>query len=146
MLHRVIVMVRFIQPSLFISGCLWVEVESEAGFEVHGDVALYSGLAAGLVIVATLVIIVTLYRRSQSEYTVDAIDASALTGGFQSFSFKRNTQGQNSYSIRIIYFIYLFSLYLPDCVSQILDKVSFLCVCPPPLSPLFHATCFSWRQ
>uniref|UniRef100_A0A8C2CY25 Netrin receptor UNC5 n=1 Tax=Cyprinus carpio TaxID=7962 RepID=A0A8C2CY25_CYPCA len=50
------------------------------------DVALYSGLAAGLVTVVVLIIAVTLYRRNQSEYGVDVIDSSALTGGFQSFS------------------------------------------------------------
>uniref|UniRef100_A0A9J8AQY9 Netrin receptor UNC5 n=1 Tax=Cyprinus carpio carpio TaxID=630221 RepID=A0A9J8AQY9_CYPCA len=57
------------------------------------DVALYSGLAAGLVTVVVLIIAVTLYRRNQSEYGVDVIDSSALTGGFQSFSFKSARQG-----------------------------------------------------
>uniref|UniRef100_A0A672SRC1 Netrin receptor UNC5 n=1 Tax=Sinocyclocheilus grahami TaxID=75366 RepID=A0A672SRC1_SINGR len=52
----------------------------------NNDVALYSGLAAGVVTVVVLVIAVTLYRRNQSEYGVDVIDSSALTGGFQSFS------------------------------------------------------------
>ncbi|XP_062416430.1 netrin receptor UNC5D-like [Pungitius pungitius] len=60
-------------------------VESSSG---GGDVALYSGLAAGVVAVVLLVVGVTLYRRSQSQYGVDVIDSSALTGGFQSFSFK----------------------------------------------------------
>uniref|UniRef100_M3ZSU5 Netrin receptor UNC5 n=1 Tax=Xiphophorus maculatus TaxID=8083 RepID=M3ZSU5_XIPMA len=44
------------------------------------DVALYSGLAAGVVTVVLLIVAVTLYRRSQSEYGVDVIDSSALTG------------------------------------------------------------------
>uniref|UniRef100_A0AAX7T640 Netrin receptor UNC5 n=1 Tax=Astatotilapia calliptera TaxID=8154 RepID=A0AAX7T640_ASTCA len=57
-----------------------------------GDVALYSGLAAGVVTVVLLIVAVTLYRRSQSEYGVDVIDSSALTGGFQSFSFKTSRQ------------------------------------------------------
>uniref|UniRef100_A0A665V3S9 Netrin receptor UNC5 n=1 Tax=Echeneis naucrates TaxID=173247 RepID=A0A665V3S9_ECHNA len=58
------------------------------------DVALYSGLAAGVVTVVLLIVAVTLYRRSQSEYGVDVIDSSALTGGFQSFSFKTSRQGE----------------------------------------------------
>ncbi|XP_022522583.2 netrin receptor UNC5D isoform X3 [Astyanax mexicanus] len=57
------------------------------------DVALYSGLAAGVIAVAVLIISVTLYRRSQSEYGVDVIDSSALAGGFQSFNFKTARQG-----------------------------------------------------
>uniref|UniRef100_A0AAY5ENC6 Netrin receptor UNC5 n=1 Tax=Electrophorus electricus TaxID=8005 RepID=A0AAY5ENC6_ELEEL len=61
--------------------------------EINNNVALYSGLAVGVVTVVVLVIVVTLYRRSQSEYGVDVIDSSALTGGFQSFSFKGNRQG-----------------------------------------------------
>uniref|UniRef100_A0A3Q2PZ88 Netrin receptor UNC5 n=1 Tax=Fundulus heteroclitus TaxID=8078 RepID=A0A3Q2PZ88_FUNHE len=60
--------------------------------ERTSDVALYSGLAAGVVTVVLLIIAVTLYRRSQSEYGVDVIDSSALTGGFQSFSFKTSRQ------------------------------------------------------
>uniref|UniRef100_A0A3Q3JV94 Netrin receptor UNC5 n=1 Tax=Monopterus albus TaxID=43700 RepID=A0A3Q3JV94_MONAL len=60
--------------------------------ENSSDVALYSGLAAGAVTVVLLIIAVTLYRRSQSEYGVDVIDSSALTGGFQSFSFKTSRQ------------------------------------------------------
>ncbi|XP_029693728.1 netrin receptor UNC5D-like isoform X2 [Takifugu rubripes] len=63
------------------------------GVEGSSDVALYSGLAAGVVTVVLLIIAVTLYRRSQSEYGVDVIDSSALTGGFQSFSFKTSRQG-----------------------------------------------------
>lgn len=64
------------------------------GVENSSDVALYSGLAAGVVTVVLLIIAVTLYRRSQSEYGVDVIDSSALTGGFQSFSFKTSRQGE----------------------------------------------------
>uniref|UniRef100_A0A8D3DJD6 Netrin receptor UNC5 n=1 Tax=Scophthalmus maximus TaxID=52904 RepID=A0A8D3DJD6_SCOMX len=45
------------------------------------DVALYSGLGAGLVAVAILVVAVMLYRRNHSEYGVDVIDSSALAGG-----------------------------------------------------------------
>ncbi|CAG05232.1 unnamed protein product, partial [Tetraodon nigroviridis] len=62
------------------------------GVESSSDVALYSGLAAGVVTVVLLIVAVTLYRRSQSEYGVDVIDSSALTGGFQSFSFKTSRQ------------------------------------------------------
>ncbi|XP_053709920.1 unc-5 netrin receptor Da [Synchiropus splendidus] len=62
------------------------------GVESSSDVALYSGLAAGVVTVVLLIVAVTLYRRSQSEYGVDVIDSSALTGGFQSFSFKSSRQ------------------------------------------------------
>lgn len=65
------------------------------GVENSSDVALYSGLAAGVVTVVLLIIAVTLYRRSQSEYGVDVIDSSALTGGFQSFSFKTSRQGES---------------------------------------------------
>nr|XP_015196317.1 PREDICTED: netrin receptor UNC5D [Lepisosteus oculatus] len=61
--------------------------------EGTSDVALYSGLAAGVTAVAVLVVAVTLYRKSQSEYGVDVIDSSALTGGFQSFNFKTTRQG-----------------------------------------------------
>uniref|UniRef100_A0A8C9SIC8 Netrin receptor UNC5 n=1 Tax=Scleropages formosus TaxID=113540 RepID=A0A8C9SIC8_SCLFO len=63
------------------------------GMEGTNDVALYSGLAAGVIAVAILVVAVTLYRRNQSEYGVDVIDSSALTGGFQSFNFKTARQG-----------------------------------------------------
>lgn len=62
------------------------------GVEGNSDVALYSGLAAGVVTVVVLIVAVTLYRRSQSEYGVDVIDSSALTGGFQSFTFKTSRQ------------------------------------------------------
>ncbi|XP_036750261.1 netrin receptor UNC5D isoform X10 [Manis pentadactyla] len=48
--------------------------------ENASDIALYSGLGAAVVTVAVLVIGVTLYRRSQSDYGVDVIDSSALTG------------------------------------------------------------------
>ncbi|KAI4879962.1 hypothetical protein NFI96_010033 [Prochilodus magdalenae] len=61
--------------------------------EGSNDVALYSGLAAGVIAVAVLIISVTLYRRSQSEYGVDVIDSSALAGGFQTFNFKTARQG-----------------------------------------------------
>uniref|UniRef100_A0AAY4DPT4 Netrin receptor UNC5 n=1 Tax=Denticeps clupeoides TaxID=299321 RepID=A0AAY4DPT4_9TELE len=64
-----------------------------AGMEGTNDVALYSGLAAGVVAVTVLVVAVMLYRKSQSEYGVDVIDSSALTGGFQSFNFKTTRQG-----------------------------------------------------
>ncbi|KAG1958709.1 netrin receptor UNC5D isoform X1 [Pimephales promelas] len=57
------------------------------------DVALYSGLAAGVIAVVVLVVAITLYRKSQSEYGVDVIDSSALAGGFQSFNFKTTRQG-----------------------------------------------------
>uniref|UniRef100_A0A8K9XYU2 Netrin receptor UNC5 n=1 Tax=Oncorhynchus mykiss TaxID=8022 RepID=A0A8K9XYU2_ONCMY len=66
---------------------------SEYSLEGSSDVALYSGLAAGVVTVVVLIVAVTLYRRNQSEYGVDVIDSSALTGGFQSFSFKTARQG-----------------------------------------------------
>ncbi|TRY60816.1 hypothetical protein DNTS_003153 [Danionella cerebrum] len=64
----------------------------QADMESSNDVALYSGLAAGVVTVVLLIIAVMLYRRNQSEYGVDVIDSSALTGGFQSFSFKSARQ------------------------------------------------------
>ncbi|XP_006994449.1 netrin receptor UNC5D isoform X3 [Peromyscus maniculatus bairdii] len=48
--------------------------------ENASDIALYSGLGAAIVAVAVLVIGVTLYRRSHSDYGVDVIDSSALTG------------------------------------------------------------------
>ncbi|XP_056135555.1 netrin receptor UNC5D [Lampris incognitus] len=57
------------------------------------DVALYSGLGAGIVAVAALVVAIMLYKKNQSEYGVDVIDSSALTGGFQSFNFKTTRQG-----------------------------------------------------
>ncbi|KAM7416900.1 hypothetical protein PAMA_018806 [Pampus argenteus] len=58
------------------------------------DVALYSGLGAGIIAVAILVVAVMLYRKNHSEYGVDVIDSSALTGGFQSFNFKTTRQGK----------------------------------------------------
>uniref|UniRef100_A0A3B4TQK5 Netrin receptor UNC5 n=1 Tax=Seriola dumerili TaxID=41447 RepID=A0A3B4TQK5_SERDU len=45
------------------------------------DIALYSGLGAGIIAVAILVVAVMLYRKNHSEYGVDVIDSSALTGG-----------------------------------------------------------------
>uniref|UniRef100_A0A8C5BXC8 Netrin receptor UNC5 n=1 Tax=Gadus morhua TaxID=8049 RepID=A0A8C5BXC8_GADMO len=57
------------------------------------DVVLYSGLSAGVLTVVVLIVVVTLYRRSHSEYGVDVIDSSALTGGFQSFTYKTSRQG-----------------------------------------------------
>ncbi|XP_073075110.1 netrin receptor UNC5D isoform X9 [Manis javanica] len=65
------------------------------GIENASDIALYSGLGAAVVTVAVLVIGVTLYRRSQSDYGVDVIDSSALTGGFQTFNFKTVRQGNS---------------------------------------------------
>lgn len=56
--------------------------------------ALYSGLGAGIVAVVILVVAVMLYRKSHSDYGVDVIDSSALTGGFQSFNFKTTRQGE----------------------------------------------------
>ncbi|KAI5618502.1 netrin receptor UNC5D, partial [Silurus asotus] len=66
------------------------------------EVALYSGLAAGAIAVTVLIISVTLYRRSQSEYGVDVIDSSALAGGFQSFNFKSTRQDFTWLSTEII--------------------------------------------
>ncbi|XP_034026914.1 netrin receptor UNC5D isoform X3 [Thalassophryne amazonica] len=57
------------------------------------DVALYSGLGAGIIAVAILVVAIMLYRKNHSEYGVDVIDSSALAGGFQSFNFKTTRQG-----------------------------------------------------
>nr|XP_023486266.1 netrin receptor UNC5D isoform X6 [Equus caballus] len=68
---------------------------SRRGIENASDIALYSGLGAAVVAVAVLVIGVTLYRRSQSDYGVDVIDSSALTGGFQTFNFKTVRQGNS---------------------------------------------------
>ncbi|XP_073910756.1 netrin receptor UNC5D isoform X7 [Castor canadensis] len=65
------------------------------GIENASDIALYSGLGAAVVAVAVLVIGVTIYRRSQSDYGVDVIDSSALTGGFQTFNFKTVRQGNS---------------------------------------------------
>ncbi|CAL8281760.1 unnamed protein product [Gadus morhua 'NCC'] len=61
--------------------------------ESSSDVGLYSGLSAGVLTVVVLIVVVTLYRRSHSEYGVDVIDSSALTGGFQSFTLKTSCQG-----------------------------------------------------
>ncbi|MEQ2203092.1 hypothetical protein XENOCAPTIV_024365, partial [Xenoophorus captivus] len=60
------------------------------------DVALYSGLAAGIVAVVILIVAAMLYRKNHSDYGVDVIDSSALTGGFQSFNFKTTRQGEAS--------------------------------------------------
>ncbi|XP_017455627.1 netrin receptor UNC5D isoform X5 [Rattus norvegicus] len=68
---------------------------SRRGIENASDIALYSGLGAAVVAVAVLVIGVTLYRRSHSDYGVDVIDSSALTGGFQTFNFKTVRQGNS---------------------------------------------------
>ncbi|XP_066236415.1 netrin receptor UNC5D isoform X4 [Saccopteryx leptura] len=68
---------------------------SRRGIENASDIALYSGLGAAVVAVAVLVIGVALYRRSQSDYGVDVIDSSALTGGFQTFNFKTVRQGNS---------------------------------------------------
>uniref|UniRef100_A0A8D0AZI1 Netrin receptor UNC5 n=1 Tax=Salvator merianae TaxID=96440 RepID=A0A8D0AZI1_SALMN len=59
------------------------------------DIALYSGLGAAVIAVAVIAVGITLYRRSQSEYGVDVIDSSALTGGFQTFNFKTVRQGNS---------------------------------------------------
>nr|XP_045015452.1 netrin receptor UNC5D [Jaculus jaculus] len=68
---------------------------SRRGIDNASDIALYSGLGAAVVAVAVLVIGVTLYRRSHSDYGVDVIDSSALTGGFQTFNFKTVHQGNS---------------------------------------------------
>ncbi|KAF7242192.1 Netrin receptor UNC5D, partial [Varanus komodoensis] len=65
--------------------CRWLDTSD---IENATDIALYSGLGAAVIAVAIIVVGVTLYRRSQSEYGVDVIDSSALTGGFQTFNFK----------------------------------------------------------
>lgn len=62
--------------------------------ESSTDVALYSGLGAGIVAVVILIVAVMLYRKNRSDYGVDVIDSSALTGGFQSLNFKTNRQGE----------------------------------------------------
>lgn len=67
-----------------------------AGVDASNDVALYSGLGAGIIAVAILAAAVMLYRKNHSEYGVDAIDASALAGGFQSFNFKTARQGEKA--------------------------------------------------
>uniref|UniRef100_A0AAQ5XVF8 Netrin receptor UNC5 n=1 Tax=Amphiprion ocellaris TaxID=80972 RepID=A0AAQ5XVF8_AMPOC len=68
-------------------------VSSYNSMDSSNDVALYSGLGAGIIAVAILVVAVMLYRKNHSEYGVDVIDSSALTGGFQSFNFKTTRQG-----------------------------------------------------
>ncbi|XP_068129658.1 netrin receptor UNC5D [Hyperolius riggenbachi] len=70
------------------------EINPESA-ESASDIALYSGLGAAIIAVAVLVVGITLYRRSQSEYGVDVIDSSALTGGFQTFNFKTVRQGNS---------------------------------------------------
>lgn len=62
--------------------------------DASNDVALYSGLGAGIFAVAILIVAVMLYRKNHSEYGVDVIDSSALAGGFQSFNFKTTRQGE----------------------------------------------------
>lgn len=64
-----------------------------ADIETGSDIALYSGLGAAVIAVAVLVVGVTLYRRSQSEYGVDVVDSAALTGASQTFNFRTGRQG-----------------------------------------------------
>lgn len=71
-------------------------LSSFAGTDASNDVALYSGLAAGIIAVAILAAAVVLYRKNHSEYGVDAIDSSALASGFQSFNFKTARQGEEA--------------------------------------------------
>lgn len=78
---------------VFMSVADSVPTFSPSDIETASDIALYSGLGAAVIAVAVLVVGVTLYRRSQSEYGVDVIDSSALTGGFQTFNFKTVRQG-----------------------------------------------------
>uniref|UniRef100_A0A8B9NYP4 Netrin receptor UNC5 n=1 Tax=Apteryx owenii TaxID=8824 RepID=A0A8B9NYP4_APTOW len=73
----------------------WYPLPLLSDIENASDIALYSGLGAAVIAVAVLVVGVTLYRRSQSEYGVDVIDSSALTGGFQTFNFKTVRQGNS---------------------------------------------------
>ncbi|XP_042200471.1 netrin receptor UNC5D isoform X3 [Callorhinchus milii] len=70
------------------------EVQPQS-IDTNSDVALYSGLGTAVLAVAMLVVGITVYRRSQSDYGVDVIDSSALTGGFQSFNFKTVRQGNS---------------------------------------------------
>ncbi|XP_031755122.1 netrin receptor UNC5D isoform X2 [Xenopus tropicalis] len=96
---------KCIAPAPTIGGkpCEGLSQESEncteglciQGAENASDIALYSGLGAAIIAVAVLVVGITLYRRSQSEYGVDVIDSSALTGGFQTFNFKTVRQGNS---------------------------------------------------
>ncbi|XP_067263284.1 netrin receptor UNC5D isoform X3 [Chanodichthys erythropterus] len=74
------------------NGKLMHDVKPQS-MENSNDVALYSGLAAGVIAVIVLTVAITLYRKNQSEYGVDVIDSSALAGGFQSFNFKTTRQG-----------------------------------------------------
>lgn len=67
-----------------------------SGMDSSNDVALYSGLGAGIIAVAILVVAVMLYRKNHSDYGVDVIDSSALAGGFQSFNFKTARQGKRA--------------------------------------------------
>lgn len=76
-----------------LSLIIWCLPSFLSDIENASDIALYSGLGAAVIAVAVLVVGVTLYRRSQSEYGVDVIDSSALTGGFQTFNFKTVRQG-----------------------------------------------------
>uniref|UniRef100_UPI0037E97C22 netrin receptor UNC5D n=1 Tax=Semicossyphus pulcher TaxID=241346 RepID=UPI0037E97C22 len=70
------------------------DVNPQTDKESSNDVALYSGLGAGVIALAVLAVAVLLYRKNHSEYGVDVIDSSALAGGFQSFNFK--TTGQDN--------------------------------------------------
>ncbi|PKK19851.1 unc-5 netrin receptor D [Columba livia] len=70
------------------------EIKSQ-NIETGSDIALYSGLGAAVIAVAVLVVGVTLYRRSQSEYGVDVVDSAALTGASQTFNFKTGRQGSS---------------------------------------------------
>lgn len=67
-----------------------------AGVDASNDVALYSGLGAGIIAVAILAAAVMLYRKNHSEYSVDVSDSSALAGGFQSFNFKTARPGEKA--------------------------------------------------
>lgn len=67
---------------------------SSAGTGASKDAALYSGLGAGIITVAIVAAAVLLYRKNHGEYGADAIDSSALDGGFQSFNFKTSRQGE----------------------------------------------------
>lgn len=69
---------------------------SFAGVDASNDLALYSGLGAGVIAVAILAAAVVLYRKNHSEYGVDVIDSSALAGGFQSLNFKTTRQGEKA--------------------------------------------------
>lgn len=67
-----------------------------AGVDASNDVALYSGLGAGIIAVAILAAAAMLYRKNHSEYGVDVSDSSALAGGFQSFNFKTTRPGEKA--------------------------------------------------